>query len=59
MKTAAEYRAMAEECFQWAHEAKAKEVRVSLRQLSHVWLDMASKLDDLPPIRTQPPPENA
>ena len=53
MKTAAEYRAMAEECFQWAREAKAKEVRVSLRQLAQVWLDAASKLDGLPPTRTE------
>ena len=58
-KTAAEYRAMAEECFQWASEAKAKEVRVSLRQLAQVWLDAASKLDGLPPTRTQAPPDAA
>jgi hypothetical protein len=48
MKTAAEYRAMAEVCFKWAREAKAKEERVSLRQLAQVWLDAASKLDGLP-----------
>ena len=42
MKTAAEYRTMAEECFKWAREAKAKEV-----------LDAASKLDGLPPTSTQ------
>jgi len=52
MKTAAEYRAMAE-CFRWAREAKAKKVRVSLRKLAQVWLDAASKLDGLPPTRTQ------
>ncbi len=61
MKTAAEYRAMAEECFRWAREAKAKEVRVSLRQLAQIWLDAASKLDGLPP--TEPsksgPADNA
>jgi len=34
MKTAAEYRAMAEECFKWARDAKAKEARDSLRQLA-------------------------
>jgi hypothetical protein len=45
MKTAAEYRAMADECFKWAREAQAKEVRVSLQQLAQVWLDAASKLD--------------
>jgi small nuclear ribonucleoprotein (snRNP)-like protein len=31
MKTAAEYRAMAEECFKWAREAQNDEVRVSLK----------------------------
>ncbi len=49
MKTAAEYRVMAEECFKWAPEAKAKEARVSLQQLAQVWLNAASKLDGLPP----------
>jgi hypothetical protein len=34
MKTAAEYRTMAEECFKWAREAQAREVRESLRQLA-------------------------
>jgi hypothetical protein len=59
MKTAAEYRAMAEECFQWARYAQAKEVRVSLRQLAQVWLDAASKLDGLPATRTQSAPDAA
>ena len=54
MKTAAEYRAMAEECFKWAREAQSGEVRVSLLQLAQVWLDLASKLDGLPPTRTEP-----
>ena len=56
MKTAAEYQALAEECFKWAREAKANEVRVSLKQLAQVWLDAASKLDGPPPTRTQPVP---
>jgi hypothetical protein len=55
MKTAAEYRAMAEECFKWARDAQAKEVRVSLKQLAHVWLDAASKLDGLPATRPMTP----
>jgi len=59
VKTAAEYRAMAEECFQWAREAKAKEVAVSLRQLAQVWLDAASKLDGLPPTRMRSTPDAA
>ena len=59
MKTAAEYRALAEECFKWAHEAKANLVSVSLKQLAQVWLDIASKLDGLPPTRTQSTPDAA
>jgi hypothetical protein len=53
MKTAAEYRAMAEECFKWAREAKAKEARVSLQQLAQVWLDAPSKLDGVASDRQQ------
>jgi hypothetical protein len=49
MKTATEYRTMAEECFKWAREAKTKENRVELRQLAQIWLDAASKLEDQPP----------
>jgi hypothetical protein len=48
VKTAAEYRAMAQECFKWAREAHSGEVRVSLLKLAQVWLDAASKLDGLP-----------
>jgi hypothetical protein len=58
-KTAAEYRAMAEECFKWAGEAHSDEVRVSYLQLAQVWLDAASKLDGLPPTRTQSTPDAA
>ena len=56
MKTAAEYRAMAEECFRWAREAKANAVSVSLKQLAQAWLDAASKLDGLPPTQAKPVP---
>jgi hypothetical protein len=59
MKTAAEYRVMAEECFKWAREAQAEEVRVSLLQLAQVWLDAASKLDGPPPIPRQSAPDAA
>jgi hypothetical protein len=53
MKTAAEYRAMAEECFQWAREARTAEVRASYLQLAQVWLDAACKLDGLPPTSNE------
>ena len=59
MKTAAEYRAMAEESFKWAREAQAKEVRVSLQQLAQVWLDAASKLDGLPATRLAITPDDS
>jgi hypothetical protein len=59
MKTGAEYRAMAEECFKWAREAQDDEVRVSYLQLAQVWLDAASRLDGLPPTRTQSAPDAA
>jgi hypothetical protein len=55
MKTAAEYRAMAEECFSWAQEAHTKEVSESYVQMAQVWLNAASFIDGGPPIRTAPP----
>jgi hypothetical protein len=54
MKTAAEYRAMADECFKWAREARADEVRVSLLQLA---LDAATKLDGLFLTQTKSAPD--
>jgi hypothetical protein len=57
MKTAAECRAMADECFKWAREAQSKEVWISLRRLAQVWLDAASKLDGPPSTPTTPAPE--
>ena len=59
MKTAAEYRAMADECFKWARETQTDEVRASYRQLARIWLDTASKLDGLPATRTPPAPDEA
>ena len=57
MKTAAEYRAMADECF--ARETQTDEVRASYRQLARIWLDTASKLDGLPPTQSPPVPNEA
>jgi len=54
MKTAAEYRAMAEECFKWARESYDEDVRTSYLQLGQIWLDAASKLDGLPATQTAP-----
>ena len=54
MKTAAEYRAMADECFKWAREATDNDVRAGYLALAQVWLDAAAKLDDLPATRMAP-----
>jgi hypothetical protein len=59
MKTPAEYRAMAEECFKWAREAQDDEVRGPLLQLAQIWLDAASKVGGQPPTRTQSEPDAA
>jgi len=48
MKTAAEYRVMAEKCFKWARNACMGEVRETYLQLAQFWLDVASKLDGPP-----------
>ena len=50
VKTATEYRAMAEECAKWACEARDDDVSAPLLQLGQTWLDAASKLDGLPAI---------
>jgi hypothetical protein len=52
MKTAAEYRAMAEECIKWAGESYTDEVRESYLQLARIWLDSASRVNGMAP--TQP-----
>jgi hypothetical protein len=59
MKTAAEYRAMAEECFNWAHETHDGAVRKGYLGLAQIWLDAASQLDGLPAVRIPPTPDEA
>jgi hypothetical protein len=54
MKTAAHYRAMAEECIKWAGEAYTAEVRESYLQLARIWLDTASRLNGVSPGQTVP-----
>jgi hypothetical protein len=56
MKTAAEYRAMAEECFKWADETHHDAVHEGYLKLAQVWLDAASERDGLPAIRIAPAP---
>jgi hypothetical protein len=49
--TAAQYRKMAEECFQWAATALNDEVRVNYLSSAQVWLQAASRLDGGLPTR--------
>ena len=53
MKTAAEYRAMAEECIKWAGEAYTDEVRESYLQLARIWLNTASRLNGMAETDTE------
>jgi hypothetical protein len=48
MKTAAEYRVMADKCFKWARNTYMDEARESYLQLAQFWLDVASKRDGPP-----------
>jgi hypothetical protein len=57
VKTAKDYRAMAEECVKWAREAHDDDVRAPLLQLAQTWLDAASKLDGLPASQIAPTPK--
>ena len=60
MTTAAEYRAMAEDCFKWARQATDKAVRKSYLQMAQVWLDAAAKLDGgLPATRLAATPDDS
>jgi hypothetical protein len=57
-------RAMADQCFQWVHDAKTADERRAYLKLAHVWLEAAiaqdDALPDMPPaprfqiIRAQP-----
>ena len=54
MKTAAEYRAMAEECIKWAGEAYTDEVRESYLQLARIWLDTVFRLNGVATAKAEP-----
>jgi hypothetical protein len=49
--TAAEYRELAEECFEWAATAVTDEVRATYISIAQIWLQAASRLDGGLPIR--------
>jgi hypothetical protein len=51
MHTAAEYREMAEECFDWAAAALTDEIRATYLSIAQIWLQAAARLDGGLPIR--------
>jgi len=52
--TAAEYRAMAEECFQRAAKASIDENRTTYLSTAQIWLQAAARLDGGLPSRGAP-----
>jgi hypothetical protein len=57
--TAAEYREMAEECFEWAASAVDEAVRLNYLNIAQIWLQAAARLDGGLPIRGAAPPDPA
>ena len=43
MASAAHYRKLAEECFEWAHEARDVTVRQHYAKLCEIWLECAAR----------------
>jgi hypothetical protein len=46
MTTTTEYRAMAEECFQWAREATTHNTRSAYLEIAKIWLAVADVRQD-------------
>jgi hypothetical protein len=47
MKSAAEYRAYAEKCVEWAKDARSEEERAALLEMARTWLEAAQMADRL------------
>jgi hypothetical protein len=45
MATAADYRKLAEECFEWAREARDESVREHYVKLGQIWLECAARAE--------------
>jgi hypothetical protein len=45
MATAADYRKLAEECFEWAREARDENVREHYVKLGQIWLECAARAE--------------
>ncbi len=59
MATAADYRKLAEECFEWARQASNETVREHYSSLGRVWLEYAARADTrsaaITPPASKPP----
>jgi hypothetical protein len=54
MATAAHYRELAEECFQWASEARDVTVRQHYAKLCEIWLECAKRAESQSAVMTLP-----
>jgi hypothetical protein len=59
MATAADYRKWAEECFEWAHQARDTRVREQYASLGQVWLECAARAELRPGVITPSEPTTA
>ena len=59
MATAADYRKLAEECFEWAREARDASVREHYVKLGQIWLESATRTELRSRAITSSKPETA
>jgi hypothetical protein len=59
MATAAEYRKLAEECFEWAREARDESGREHYAKLGQIWLECAARAELRSRVITSPEPKRA
>jgi hypothetical protein len=55
MTTTAEYRKLAEECFEWAHAARDESVREQYAGLGQIWLECAARAELRPSVMASEP----
>jgi len=59
MTTAADYRILAEECFEWARTAHDERVREQYANLCQIWLECATRAELRSGVITPPEPTTA
>jgi hypothetical protein len=58
MKSAAEYRAYAEQCIEATKTAHSQEARDALLEMARVWIDAAHQMDQLRVVQRTVNPES-